>query len=616
MKRTFHLSLIMFVFLMVACSSPKERVIEMPQMTAANATNLDIRSVVLTDSVTILKCHVNFRPNYWICISPESRIIADGKEYPMISCEGLTPDERFFLPESGEHDFTMTFNAVPLSTKSIDFTEGDDGWKIWGIDVSGDENKADYPASLPKDIIKKEMAKDLDLSPVLKASETNLTFHVLDYRKDFGNSLDVMMAGFPDYTTYSLKLDENGTAKLSTTLFGTTTLYCGLTDLSNYVTSTLSIIPGENIDIYIDPRFSTFSQMKNRDVNYSLPVSIYDNGTLAAFNQNRHLIKDYDYVLFDESEPFMSWKVTPDQFTDQLLQKRMEIVDSIKSSSLPENLKEYALANLDASTLSVILNARGILYNLCYIAHQGKEVNPADSITVLPGEEHFARVAAATDPSNPLIPALGNSAAIYHHDWSKYTGKSDANETYRFVSMFDKAAKGKLSDDNIEEAKKMSSSYYAEALSKRNEMAIKQLEESKKLITPNPDVPADKLFEAIVAPYKGKVVLVDLWNTWCGPCRAALKANEPLKSGELADKDIVWLYIADESSDMGKYIDMIPNIKGVHHILDSEQISKIRDQFNVDGIPFYILVDRNGKAEGHPDFRDHSKLVDGIKSKL
>ena len=46
------------------------------------------------------------------------------------------------------------------------------------------------------------------------------------------------------------------------------------------------------------------------------------------------------------------------------------------------------------------------------------------------------------------------------------------------------------------------------------------------------EVPVE-LFDAIIAPYRGKVVLVDFWNTWCGPCRMALKAIEPAKEDEL-----------------------------------------------------------------------------------
>ena len=135
-------------------------------------------------------------------------------------------------------------------------------------------------------------------------------------------------------------------------------------------------------------------------------------------------------------------------------------------------------------------------------------------------------------------------------------------------------------------------------------------------ITPTPDVATDKVFDAIIAPHKGKVVVVDLWNTWCGPCRGALEVNEPLKTGELANDDIVWIYIADDSSDIAKYLEMVPDIKGIHYKVTPEQIKAIGSRFNVDGIPYYILVDRDGKAEGRPDLRDHSMYIESIKSKL
>ena len=59
------------------------------------------------------------------------------------------------------------------------------------------------------------------------------------------------------------------------------------------------------------------------------------------------------------------------------------------------------------------------------------------------------------------------------------------------------------------------------------------------------DVKDDALFEAIVDPFKGKVVLVDFWATWCGPCKMAMKMMKPMKE-ELIDKDIVYVFIAGE----------------------------------------------------------------------
>ncbi|MDE6134680.1 MAG: thioredoxin, partial [Muribaculaceae bacterium] len=158
--------------------------------------------------------------------------------------------------------------------------------------------------------------------------------------------------------------------------------------------------------------------------------------------------------------------------------------------------------------------------------------------------------------------------------------------------------------------------FYAEAAEARAKVIEAKLKDLSKIKNETPQVPDDKVFDAIIAPHKGKVVLVDLWNTWCGPCRRALAANEPLKDGELSSPDIVWIYIADTSSETGSYSTMVPEIRGEHYMVNASQIKAIRDRFNVDGIPFYILVDREGNAEGHPDFRDHSALIEGIKSKL
>ncbi|MDE6460421.1 MAG: TlpA family protein disulfide reductase, partial [Paramuribaculum sp.] len=179
------------------------------------------------------------------------------------------------------------------------------------------------------------------------------------------------------------------------------------------------------------------------------------------------------------------------------------------------------------------------------------------------------------------------------------------NETGKYTEVVNTIKAGKGSEEDITPLESYSNPFYAKSAKIfLNDVRKSMANIDVSLCQPTPDVATDSIFDAIIAPHKGKVVMVDLWNTWCGPCRAALQLHEPEKSGELSSEDIVWIYIADESSPFKKYFEMIPDIKGVHYRLNEEQIGVIRKRFEVDGIPYYILVDRKGNAIGRPDLRD------------
>ena len=110
-------------------------------------------------------------------------------------------------------------------------------------------------------------------------------------------------------------------------------------------------------------------------------------------------------------------------------------------------------------------------------------------------------------------------------------------------------------------------------------------------------------------------MVVDFWNTWCSPCRSAIAHNEPLKSGELSSEDIVWIYIANNTSPVDKYLEMIPTIKGVHYRLEKEQWDQLTSKdFDLDGIPSYVLVQKDGSYALSNNFRNHDVMVKTLKS--
>lgn len=122
----------------------------------------------------------------------------------------------------------------------------------------------------------------------------------------------------------------------------------------------------------------------------------------------------------------------------------------------------------------------------------------------------------------------------------------------------------------------------------------------------------ENVFETIMQKYKGRVVYVDFWATWCGPCRSGITRIKPLKE-EMSKDDVAFVYITNNSSPENKWKSMISDIKGEHYRVSKDEWNYLSSKFNITGIPHYVLVDKNGTVV-KPHLRHMNN--DGLKTML
>jgi len=132
-----------------------------------------------------------------------------------------------------------------------------------------------------------------------------------------------------------------------------------------------------------------------------------------------------------------------------------------------------------------------------------------------------------------------------------------------------------------------------------NKSTMEKIEANKKkrgsVLNEVPKVEKEKLFEELMKKYTGKVVLVDFWATWCGPCRNAIERIGPLKE-EMSKENVVFVYIAAPSSPKQTYDRMVPGIKGEHYRVSNDEWGYLHSKFNINGIPHLVLVDKKGQV--------------------
>lgn len=121
---------------------------------------------------------------------------------------------------------------------------------------------------------------------------------------------------------------------------------------------------------------------------------------------------------------------------------------------------------------------------------------------------------------------------------------------------------------------------------------------NKMILIENPEI--FKTFEDVLDLFKGQTVLLDMWGTWCGPCRSEMALNSDSIKSHFKDKEVKFLYIANfDTNQVEKWTELIAyyNLTGTNILASTELTKDIMTKVERSSYPTYIIIEKDGTFE-------------------
>ena len=623
MKNLFFITLI--IVCLCGCGQKRPAVIERPVFEVWNSTTLEIDKIEMNDSVTIFYIDAYFYPNQWIRIAGDTYIRESGSDekLPVSHSEGINLDEETYMPESGTISFKLFFPPLKPEITKLDFIESDcpDCFKIYGIELLPDAKIKIEP--LPK-VTGKTLSTALP-APVFSEQKTNVSGKIIGYVK--GITSDIVTI----YTTNIID-GEQVVTELAVADDGTFNgdISPGLAGLYNSSAGSLFLVPGEDIKIYTDlkkrSRYqSRYRTDKQADDSVNTVISgRFTSEELEAINQARNSMFDFQKLMKEVVN------MKPEEFKQHILGIMNSKIDEIKDYS--PNTGMLIINNIKLRAYTLLMQYESFI-NSAYMRENNittrEEREKVTFKAEKPDENYYSFLNGALSDDMSYLPSylfmtelLASNVDV--HIFELPDGKDKPvkerfayfKEKFTSVTGIDKGIifdliQAQLYGKQISDMKFFTDAEQQEindAFKDNPAIAERLISENEKMVVliaankantesvahETPEVSMEKMFDAIVANYRGKVVVVDFWATWCGPCMNAMKAIKPLKE-EMTGKDVVWLYLTGETSPLSAWMKTYPTISGEHYRVSEAQWRFWYKTYGIEGIPTYMIFDRNGK---------------------
>ena len=556
-----------------------------------------ITKVELKQTETVLHVCANYRPGSWIRFAKESFLqTPDGTKYGITSGaktneqeSDLQLDSLFWMPASGKADLALHFKPVPLDTKEMDFLEGynDGDFKFWNIN----DGKTKQKTVLPDDWKNVQYAKDETL-PAAKINKGIATIKVkmLGYKKGMG--LQFYVGGFTPLGSKErfqkfFPFADDGTVKVEVPLWLTREVTVGVQGMAfpqiiigpGQETNILMKVTSDNkpfvafkgymakTNMDLINAYDTFKSFKDGDNTY-LKVKecnmkeerlqclqdIFDQ-RVAAINKFKCTKAAKDLMCMTAEEDFVKWSR---QFELQFSQYKLDDDGTVIMTQ--ENIYEKMQKNKD--------------------------------LLALTDEERNYTYKYLDEPASPCCLAFWQSGASYDPNEREKNAYNADLRALSFIMSTDHEIliKSTLNGMENEDCKNVYHEYQAEQQRIAKELASQESVFIKKF----DDVAPENILQTILDRYKGKVVLIDIWATWCGPCKAGHQMMAPWKQ-ELKGKNIQFIYITSSTSPLATWQEMIKNIDGDHYYLTKEQYNYVLQHYESEGIPTYAIYNAQGQ---------------------